>query len=135
MRPAADRAVRRTVRGSRPGTLRRAVRRPGPIVVAAVVPVPVYEKVTLDADTLFDFDKSELRPAGREALDTFMKKIQGIDPSTIVAVGHTDRLGTSRYNQDLSERRVRHGEDLFSFQERNCIEQGADQRQGRKCSP
>jgi OOP family OmpA-OmpF porin len=79
---------------------------PAPIVVAAVVPVPVYEKVTLDADTLFDFDKSELRPAGREALDAFMKKIQGIDPSTIVAVGHTDRLGTSRYNQDLSERRV-----------------------------
>jgi OOP family OmpA-OmpF porin len=79
---------------------------PAPIFVAAAAPQPVYEKVTLDADTLFDFDKSVLRPAGRDALDSFMKKIQGIDPSTIVAVGHTDRLGTDRYNQSLSERRV-----------------------------
>lgn len=79
---------------------------PAPIFVAAAAPQPVYEKVTLDADTLFDFDKSVLRPAGRDALDAFMKNIQGINPSTIVAVGHTDRLGTNRYNQDLSERRV-----------------------------
>jgi len=79
-----------------------------PVIVAqpAPAPQPVYQKVTLDADTLFDFDKAVLRPAGRETLDKFAKDIQGIDPSTIVAIGHTDRLGSDRYNQDLSERRV-----------------------------
>ena len=77
---------------------------PAPIVAAA--PQPVYEKVTLDADALFDFDKSVLRPAGRDTLDTFVKNIEGINPSAIVAVGHTDRIGSDRYNQTLSEERV-----------------------------
>jgi OOP family OmpA-OmpF porin len=79
---------------------------PVPIVVAAAAPQPVYEKVTLDADALFDFDKSVLRPAGRDSLDAFVKNIHGIDPLAIVAVGHTDRIGSERYNQHLSEQRV-----------------------------
>jgi len=79
---------------------------PAPVVVAAAAPQPVYEKVTLDADALFDFDKSVLRPAGRDTLDAFVKNIKGINPSTILAVGHTDRIGSNRYNQILSEERV-----------------------------
>jgi OOP family OmpA-OmpF porin len=79
---------------------------PAPIVLAAAAPQPVYEKVTFDADTLFDFDKSVLRPAGRDTLDAFVKKMQGVDLQSIVAVGHTDRVGSSRYNQNLSEERV-----------------------------
>jgi OOP family OmpA-OmpF porin len=79
---------------------------PAPVAVAAAAPQPVYEKLTLDADALFDFDKSVLRPAGRDALDTFVKNIQGINPSAIVAIGHTDRIGSDRYNQNLSEERV-----------------------------
>jgi OOP family OmpA-OmpF porin len=77
-----------------------------PVVVAAAVAQPVYEKVTLDADALFDFDKAVLRPAGRDSLDKFVKGIQGINPPTIAAVGHTDRLGSATYNQKLSEQRV-----------------------------
>jgi OOP family OmpA-OmpF porin len=77
-----------------------------PVVVAIAAPQPVYKKVTLDADALFDFDKAVLRPAGRDTLDKFSRDIQGINPATITAVGHTDRLGTNSYNQELSERRV-----------------------------
>jgi len=69
-------------------------------------PRPVAEKITLDADTLFDFDKSVLRPAGRDALDEFLGKLKDISPETIMAVGHADRLGSERYNQRLSEQRV-----------------------------
>lgn len=69
-------------------------------------PRPVAEKLTLDADTLFDFDKATLRPAGRDALDTFVSKLGDISPETIMAVGHADRIGTDRYNQRLSEQRV-----------------------------
>jgi OOP family OmpA-OmpF porin len=79
---------------------------PAPVVVAVVAPQPVYEKVVLDADTLFDFDKATLRPAGRDTLDKFVKGLDGINPSAINAVGHTDRVGTPRYNMGLSERRV-----------------------------
>ncbi len=83
---------------------------PQPAAVAAVTPQPapkpVVERVTLDADALFDFDKNVLRPAGRVALDEFVGKIKGIDPEMITAVGHTDRFGSEPYNQRLSEQRV-----------------------------
>jgi OmpA-OmpF porin, OOP family len=66
----------------------------------------VGQKLTLDADTLFDFDKATLRPAGRDTLDTFMGQLKDITPETIMAIGHADRIGTDRYNQHLSEQRV-----------------------------
>lgn len=81
-----------------------------PVIVAAVAPAPapkpVGARVTLDADMLFDFDKAVLRPAGRAALDDFLAKSKDIDPEVIMAVGHADRFGSERYNQQLSEQRV-----------------------------
>jgi OOP family OmpA-OmpF porin len=77
-----------------------------PAVVAAATPQPVYEKFTLDADALFDFDKAVLRPAGRDSLDRFVEGLKGINPTLISAEGHTDRFGTDAYNQDLSDRRA-----------------------------
>jgi len=79
---------------------------PAPVVVAAATPQPVREKVTLDADALFDFDKAVLRPEGRAALDAFVSKLQGVELGMITAVGHTDRLGSERYNQRLSDKRA-----------------------------
>ena len=87
-----------------------ATPQPQPVAVAAVMPEPapkpVAERITLDADTLFDFDKAVLRPAGRAALDDFVGKIEGITPEMIMAVGHADRFGSEMYNQRLSEQRV-----------------------------
>jgi OmpA-OmpF porin, OOP family len=79
-------------------------------VVAALTPPPavkpVAEKLTLDADTLFDFDKATLRPAGRDTLDAFVGKLKDISPETIITMGHADRIGSVSYNQRLSEQRV-----------------------------
>lgn len=72
----------------------------------AAAPRPAAQKVKLDADTLFDFNKSDLRPAGRDALDDFVNKMKGINPEVITAVGHADRFGSDSYNQALSERRA-----------------------------
>jgi len=89
-----------------------------PVVTPAVVPpapvaaarppatLPAGEKLTLDADTLFDFDKSTLRPAGRDTLDSFVGKLKDISPETIMTIGHADRFGSDAYNQRLSEQRV-----------------------------
>lgn len=81
-----------------------------PQVVAALTPPPapkpVAEKLTLDADTLFDFDKATLRPAGRDTLDAFVGKLKDISPETIITMGHADRIGSVGYNQRLSEQRV-----------------------------
>lgn len=81
---------------------------PAPQRHAAVVPaaLPVTRQVTLDADTLFDFNKATLRPAGRTALDEFLGKIKDMNPEMIMAVGHADRIGSEGYNQRLSEHRV-----------------------------
>jgi OOP family OmpA-OmpF porin len=77
-----------------------------PVVVAAAPPQSIYERVTLDANVLFDFDKSVLRPAGRDSLDGFVSSIKGIGAGSISAIGYADRFGTDAYNQALSERRV-----------------------------
>jgi OOP family OmpA-OmpF porin len=74
---------------------------------ASAPPAPVYEKVAFDANVLFDSNKSALRPAGREALDTFVSRINGLESRSVVAVGHADRMGSERSNQVLSEDRVK----------------------------
>ena len=64
------------------------------------------QKVTYAADAFFDFDKSVLKPAGRQALDELAQKIQGINLEVVVATGHTDSIGSVAYNQRLSLRRA-----------------------------
>jgi OOP family OmpA-OmpF porin len=70
------------------------------------VPVaPTSEKVTFAADAFFDFDKSVLKPEGRAKLDDLVSKMSGLNLEVIIAVGHTDSVGTDAYNQRLSVRR------------------------------
>ena len=58
------------------------------------------------ADAFFDFDKSVLKPEGRAKLDDLVGKIKGINLEVIIAVGHTDSIGSDAYNQRLSVRRA-----------------------------
>ncbi|AOB27742.1 MULTISPECIES: outer membrane protein OmpA [Bordetella] len=69
-------------------------------------PAPMAAKVVFNADTFFDFDKSTLKPEGRQLLDQVAQQAGTIDLETIIAVGHTDSIGTEAYNQKLSERRA-----------------------------
>ena len=71
----------------------------------AVVNTPTSEKVTFAADAFFDFDKSVLKPEGRAKLDDLTSKMSGLNLEVIIAVGHTDSVGTDSYNQRLSIRR------------------------------
>ena len=67
---------------------------------------PAATKVTYAADAFFDFDKAVLKPEGRAKLDDLVSKIQGINLEVIIAVGHTDSVGSDNYNQRLSVRRA-----------------------------
>jgi OOP family OmpA-OmpF porin len=67
---------------------------------------PTIEKVTLQTDALFDFDKSVIRPDAQTKLDDLVSKIKGVNLEVVIAVGHTDRLGSVAYNQRLSVRRA-----------------------------
>jgi OOP family OmpA-OmpF porin len=72
----------------------------------APAPKPVTEKVTFAADVFFDFDKSVLKPEGKAKLDDLVGKLKGIALEVIIAIGHTDSIGTAEYNQKLSVRRA-----------------------------
>ncbi len=88
---------------------------PAPMVaaVAAAEPmpqpapaVPLLQKIAFSADALFAFDKSELKPEGKAMLDDLVRQLNGATYGVISATGHTDRFGSSAYNQKLSERRA-----------------------------
>lgn len=85
----------------------------GTIIAQAPAPVapppvaaPVSEKVVYDADTFFDFDKTDIKPDGRTMLDELVRQVQQLELEVIIAVGHTDSIGSETYNQGLSERRA-----------------------------
>lgn len=73
---------------------------------APSTPTPVMQKVTLSAETLFDFDKSVVKPEGRRTLDDLVARIAPINVDVIIAAGHTDSIGSDAYNQRLSMRRA-----------------------------
>lgn len=72
----------------------------------AAAPVPTAEKVTFDADAFFDFDKTTLKPEGKTKLDELLSKQVDLNLEVIIAVGHTDSIGSDTYNQKLSIRRA-----------------------------
>ena len=69
-------------------------------------PKPVTEKVTFAADVFFDFDKAVLKPEGKAKLDELVAKLKGIALEVIIAIGHTDSIGSVEYNLKLSVRRA-----------------------------
>ena len=87
---------------------------PEPVPAAAPAPAPapapaaaaaVSSKVTYAADAFFDFDKSVIKPEGKAKLDDLVGKVKAINLEVIIAVGHTDSVGSDAYNQKLSLRR------------------------------
>jgi outer membrane protein OmpA-like peptidoglycan-associated protein len=81
---------------------------PSPPPPAPAPKAPQLQKVTLDSKVLFDFDKAELKPEGKVAIDNqVVAKLAQVQKLEVVVVtGYTDRLGSEAHNQKLSERRA-----------------------------
>ncbi|MBN9367471.1 MAG: OmpA family protein [Comamonadaceae bacterium] len=82
---------------------------PAPTAKPAPAPAPApvaSSKVTYAADAFFDFDKAVLKPEGKAKLDDLVSKVKDINLEVIIAVGHTDSIGSDAYNQKLSVRRA-----------------------------
>ncbi|MEY3521883.1 MAG: Outer rane porin precursor, partial [Pseudomonadota bacterium] len=82
---------------------------PAPAAAAprpAAPPPAAATKVTYAADAFFDFDKSVLKAEGKAKLDDLVGKVKGINLEVIIAVGHTDSVGSDAYNQKLSVKRA-----------------------------
>lgn len=81
-----------------------------PPPVATPVASPVPEKVTLQGDATFRFDRGDLAgmlPAGKSKLDDLIGDLKAVDDVTAIRIeGYTDRLGNDTYNRQLSAKRA-----------------------------
>ena len=71
--------------------------------VAPPVPAPAFVRNYV---VFFDFDKSNLSPEAREVVAKAVETAKMHGPVHITITGHTDTVGSHRYNQALSERRA-----------------------------
>ncbi len=85
---------------------KKAAPKPAPQPKKEAPPKLLPQKINFSADALFDFDKAVLRPEGRAMLDELTRLLKGAKYEVILAIGHTDRIGTAAYNQKLSVRRA-----------------------------
>ena len=73
---------------------------------AAAVSKVTQKKITLQADTLFDFDKSNLKSEGVATLNKLAQDIKKMKLEVVIIVGYTDSVGTDAYNIALGQRRA-----------------------------
>ena len=73
---------------------------------AKPAPASVRQAIVIQADALFDFDKSVVRKDGMKNIDEALAKLAGVDVEMVIATGHTDSVGTDAYNVKLSDRRA-----------------------------
>ena len=66
---------------------------------------PIVEIITMDG-IYFDFDSSQLSAAAKSQIAAVAAKLQENPKHYVEIHGHTDNVGSMRYNQWLSERRA-----------------------------
>jgi outer membrane protein OmpA-like peptidoglycan-associated protein len=68
--------------------------------------LPCESRISVGADALFDFDRSDLRSDATETLEKLGPIIRRFGTHPIEIDGHTDGIGSLSYNQQLSEARA-----------------------------
>jgi outer membrane protein OmpA-like peptidoglycan-associated protein len=63
-------------------------------------------QVTFASGLLYDFDSDAIRDAAGENLRNLANSLAKYPNTVLLVVGHTDALGSTAYNQDLSARRA-----------------------------
>ena len=79
---------------------------PAPVAVVEQAPQYVDETVSLSAKTLFGFDKDVLRAEAQDNLKVLAQRLGQTNVQSVRIEGHTDFMGSEKYNQALSERRA-----------------------------
>ena len=75
--------------------------------MVSVIPLPlpkVIDRLTIHVN--FDFDKADIRPADLAELQKAVEFVDKYPGYRISLEGHTDSIGSEKYNQALSERRA-----------------------------
>jgi outer membrane protein OmpA-like peptidoglycan-associated protein len=81
---------------------------PAPAPVYEAPPLPAAAQVVTPREFMvfFDFDRSNLSPEAREIVAKAVDAAKQTGSVRIIVTGHTDTVGSRRYNQALSERRA-----------------------------
>ncbi len=74
--------------------------------VSTPVTEEVNETVSFSAETLFGFDKHNLQSSAVETLNNLSARLSDTTVQNVSVEGHTDFMGSEKYNQALSERRA-----------------------------
>lgn len=69
--------------------------------------------VALPSGILFDVDKADVRPAGKESIGKAAEVLVKYPDTYVTVEGHTDSTGSADHNQRLSERRSASVRDLL----------------------
>lgn len=62
--------------------------------------------ITMTAQTSFDVNSTEIKPAFHSTLDKIADVLNHYGKTHLTIVGHTDNVGSNEYNQTLSEKRA-----------------------------
>jgi len=79
------------------------------MAATTVTVIPLSKKtMVFDAVALFDFDKADLKPEGKEQINKYREeaKAELSRADKITITGHTDNVGAADYNMKLSLRRA-----------------------------
>jgi outer membrane protein OmpA-like peptidoglycan-associated protein len=102
---------------------------PPPMAVQEAPPPVLKEPLRLSADALFDFNRAELKPEGREQLSGLLQQLRAASQVEQLRItGYTDRIGSDSYNLALSQRRA---ESVRDYLAANGVPADAMQVEGR----
>jgi outer membrane protein OmpA-like peptidoglycan-associated protein len=77
----------------------------------------MWETVLTDDKVTFGFNKAELTPEGKAALDAFAAKVKADNKNVYVEIqGHTDNVGSEKYNLKLGYQRAEAVKDYLQMQ-------------------
>ena len=76
---------------------------PAPVALAEP---QVIQQLNLSTDVLFEFDSATLKEAGKKKLDELAQTAQGANVEQVQILGYADRIGSEKYNQELSQKRA-----------------------------
>ncbi len=91
---------------AKPEPVAEATPAPAPVVATSKVRPPVVAPVPQSYMVFFDFDKSVLTPEALRIIASAAEDYKKGGYVRLVVTGHTDTMGTAKYNQKLSERRA-----------------------------
>ena len=85
-------------------------------------------KLSLDSEVSFAFGRADIKPAFEPSLNKLADVLIKYDRTVVHVVGHTDSIGSDRYNQQLSERRA---DNVVVYLERRGVPQTRLRSEGR----